>query len=78
VSIGEEEYVDFYWNQGFGGEVFDVNGFNAEGLYYMDINEDWQGAKDPISMYAANRIMRDNILAQIPRYSQWPTRSSSS
>jgi hypothetical protein len=45
---------------------------------YMDINEDWQGAKDPISTHAANRIMRDNILAQIPRHSQWPIRSSSS
>ena len=69
MGIGEEEYVDFYWNQGFDGEVFDVNGFNAERgtqRLYMDINEGWQGAKDPISMYAANRIMRDNILAQIP------------
>ena len=73
-GIGEEEVIDFYDEDGLDTGGFDANGFDTEGTYFMDIYEDWQGAKDPISTYAAKRTFRDGILSQIPRYSQKSTR----
>jgi len=70
-GIGEEEFLEFYYEDGFDDGGFDENGFNEYGVYYMDVYEDWQGAIDPISSYAASRIMRDGILSNIPRYSQY-------
>lgn len=69
-GIGEEDILEFYGENGYDHEGFDENGFNEDGLHYMQIEEEWQGAKDPISSYAARRIVRDRILSQIPRYSE--------
>lgn len=77
-GIGEEEVIDFYDEDGLDKGGFDANGFDTDGNYFTDIYEDWQGAKDPISTYAAERIFRDGILSQIPRYSQKSTRLLSS
>jgi hypothetical protein len=77
-GIGEEEVIEFYDEDGLDKGGFDANGFDTEGTYFMDVYEDWQGAMDPISTYAAERISRDGILSQIPRYSQKSTRLLSS
>ncbi|KAE9371595.1 hypothetical protein N431DRAFT_508294 [Stipitochalara longipes BDJ] len=68
-GIGEEKIIRVYDENDFDEGGFDKNGFNIDGEYFMDIYEDWQGAKSPISRYASMRIMRDGILSQISRYS---------
>jgi hypothetical protein len=77
-GIGEEEVIDFYDEDELDRGSFVANGFDTDGNYFMDLYEDWHGVKDPISTYAAERIFRDGILTQIPRYSQKSTRHLSS
>ncbi|PMD35777.1 hypothetical protein L207DRAFT_586815 [Hyaloscypha variabilis F] len=69
-GIGEAKIITIYDENGFDDGGFNEDGFNEDMVYFMDIYEDWQGAKDPISRYACERMMRESILSQIPRYSQ--------
>jgi hypothetical protein len=51
---------------------FDEGGFDRNGVFYRDVETEWQGAVDPISSTTARKDILHDILSNIPRFSEVP------
>lgn len=70
--VGEKPIIDFYQDNGYNDWGYNVNGLNAEGNHF-EASQGEVGIEDVpelMKMIKAKRMVREEMLRQLPRYAQ--------
>jgi len=70
LGVGEKKVICFYDEDGYDNDGYDRNGFDRAGEHFDHAIDRRHRVESPLAGVKARRMIRDELLSQIPRYAE--------